>query len=79
MNFTSGEALSLKRDPIPGDDRSGWKETYHLDVMATDGTRTHWVRVEPNQTRTHVLKFYPHPHPHPHLGIHIVPYPHPPG
>jgi hypothetical protein len=37
MNFTSGEALSLKRDPIPGDDRSGWKETYHLDVMATDG------------------------------------------
>jgi hypothetical protein len=31
----------------------------------TDGTRPHWVRVEPNQTRTHILKSDPPPAPAP--------------
>jgi hypothetical protein len=34
----------------------------------TDGTCPYWVWVEPNQTRTHVLKSYPPPAPAPACG-----------
>jgi hypothetical protein len=37
----------------------------YLVGFPTDGTRPHWVRVEPNQTRTHVLKSCPPPAPAP--------------
>jgi hypothetical protein len=41
----------------------------------TDGTRPHWVQVEPNQTRTHVLKFYPPPAPAPGYTFCPIPTP----
>jgi hypothetical protein len=43
----------------------------------TDGTYPHWMRVEPNQTRTHVLKSYPPPAPAPVLGYTFFPIPTP--